>query len=91
MVGLCAQLRGEQGPTPTSRSSRTTSVLPYSAASWSAVPVLVCRLISIPALKSCLWRGGRVTSVVGAREEADCWGLGRVIQSKGEKGSRAGH
>lgn len=49
--------------TPTSSSSRTTSVLPYSAASWSAVPVLVWRLISIPAFKSCLWRAGVVRRV----------------------------
>lgn len=45
-------------PTPTSRSSRTTSVLPYKAASWSAVPVLVWRLISMPAFRSCLWWAG---------------------------------
>lgn len=63
--GLHTRARGDRVPTPTSSSSRTTSVLPYSAASWSAVPVLVWRLISIPALRSCLWtwgashRGGR--------------------------------
>lgn len=61
LVGLCGHL----APTPTSRSSRTTSVLPYSAASCSAVPVLVWRLISIPALSSCLWRQGS-HRVVGA-------------------------
>lgn len=61
-------------PIPTSRSSRTTSVLPYNAASWSAVPVLVWRLISIPAFKSCLWWAGVVRWLAG--EEADCQGVG---------------
>lgn len=76
-MGLHAHLRGAQVPSPTSRSSRTTSVLPYSAASWSAVPVLVWRLISIPALRSCLRRpegesqggaGRRGSRLLGARE-----------------------
>lgn len=39
----------------TCNSRRTTSVFPYKAASCRAVPVLVCRLISIPAFRSCLW------------------------------------
>lgn len=84
-------MQGGQAPTPTSRSSRTTSVLPYSAASWSAVPVLVCRLISIPALRSCLWAwGASHRHGGGGRKGSRLLGAGRMIQSKGEEGSRAG-
>lgn len=49
----------------TSSSSRTTSVLPQRAASCSAVPALVCRLMSMPACSRSLW-GDR--GVSGARE-----------------------
>lgn len=40
---------GGTGVALTSSSSRTTSVLPQRAASCSAVPALVCRLMSMPA------------------------------------------
>lgn len=67
--GLHTCVRGDRAPTPTSRSSRTTSVLPYSAASWSAVPVLVWRLISIPALRSCLRKWGGASHRGGREQE----------------------
>lgn len=46
----------------TSSRRRTTSVFPHSAASWRAVPALVCLLISMPAWISSLLRVDKISN-----------------------------
>lgn len=55
---------GAGGPLTSSRS-RTTSVLPHSAASCRAVPALVCRLMSMPACSRSLRAHGGVSGAGG--------------------------
>lgn len=56
---------GGAGGALTSSRSRTTSVLPHSAASCRAVPALVCRLMSMPACSRSLRAHGGVSGVGG--------------------------
>lgn len=50
----------------TSSRRRTTSVFPHSAASWRAVPALVCLLISMPAWISSLLREDKISNLSDA-------------------------
>lgn len=64
--------RGVGGGGLTSSSSRTTSVLPQRAASCSAVPALVCRLMSMPACSRSLRANSGVRETGERGENRHC-------------------
>lgn len=81
----------------TSSSSRTTSVLPQRAASCSAVPALVCRLMSMPACSRSLRGDSGVSGARGghwhcppcprhAPDDVDVAVLGGEVQGAGAVG-----